>query len=367
VLSWGPLILGHCHPEVQQAARQALENGPTFGAPCRQELDLAQAIIDALPGVEMVRLVNSGTEASMSALRVARAHTGRTKVLKFVGCYHGHVDSLLAQAGSGVATLSLPGTPGVPENTVQDTLLAPYNDLEAAEELFRKHGEEIAAVVLEPVAGNMGLVPPRDGFLQGLRRLTSEYGALLIFDEVITGFRVSFGGAQTHYGVTPDLTCLGKIIGGGFPVGAFGGRTDVMQLLAPSGSVYQAGTLAGNPVAMAAGAATLNILASSDYQSLGERTRRLAEGMQEILREKGVPVQLNRVASAFTLFFAEDPVTDFESAKQSDQTLFQQFYTQMLEQNVYLPPSNFECTFVSFAHTEDDVERTLHAVQNVRF
>jgi glutamate-1-semialdehyde 2,1-aminomutase len=367
VLSWGPLILGHCRPEVLDAARGALEDGPTFGAPCRQELELAQAIIDAVPGVEMVRLVNSGTEASMSALRVARAHTQRTKVLKFTGCYHGHVDSLLAQAGSGVATLALPGTPGVPEDTVQNTLLAPYNDLESAEALFREHGKEIAAVILEPVAGNMGLVPPQADFLQGLRRLTRDYGALLVFDEVITGFRVTFGGAQSYYGVTPDLTCLGKIIGGGFPVGAFGGSAEIMRNLAPCGSVYQAGTLAGNPVAMAAGAATLRILASCDYQGLAERTRRLAAGMQELLLEKGVPVQLNQVESAFTLFFTDRPVTDFDSAKLSDQTLFQQFYAQMLEQGVYLPPSNFECTFTSFAHTEEDVERTLQAVKNVKF
>ena len=274
VLSWGPMLLGHAHPEVTDAVHRAVDNGSSFGAPCVQEIELAEAIVDAFPGMDMVRMVNSGTEATMSALRVARAHTGRNKILKFEGNYHGHVDALLASAGSGVATLSIPGTPGVPEHTVQDTIIVPYNDLEAARAVFEQQGDEIAAIILEPVAGNMGLVPPQSGFLQGLRELADSYGSVLIFDEVITGFRMDYGGAQTLFGMTPDLTCLGKIIGGGFPVGAYGGKKELMERIAPCGSVYQAGTLAGNPVAMAAGVATLRLLAKSNYTALAEQTRK---------------------------------------------------------------------------------------------
>jgi len=365
VMSWGPLLLGHCAEEVIQAARSAMEKGPSFGAPSAYEVDLAQAAVDALPGIDMIRMVNSGTEATMSSLRLARAHTGRNKILKFEGCYHGHVDSLLAQAGSGVATLSIPGTPGVPDHVVTDTLLAPYNDLQAAQDVFARHGQEIAAVIVEPVAGNMGLVPPLDGFLQGLKALCTDHGSLLIFDEVITGFRMTYGGAQSLFGVTPDLTCLGKIIGGGFPVGAFGGRREVMEGLAPCGATYQAGTLAGNPVAMAAGAATLKSLAQMDYPGLAARTSHFAEELKTILEAKGPPVQLNCLESAFTLFFTDQPVTDFSSAKRSDQDRFQAFYTQMRAQGIYLAPSGFECTFTSFAHTDQDFDRTLAAARNV--
>jgi glutamate-1-semialdehyde 2,1-aminomutase len=341
--------------------------GASFGAPCRDEISLAQLIVDALPGVDMVRLVNSGTEATMTALRLARAATGRSKVLKFVGCYHGHVDSLLAQAGSGLATLSLPGTPGVPEHTVQDTLLAPYNDLQAVQDIFARHGSDICAVIVEPVAGNMGCVPPDADFLPGLRRITQEHGSLLIFDEVISGFRVDYGGAQTKYGVTPDLTCLGKIIGGGFPVGAFGGKKEVMEHLAPCGDTYQAGTLAGNPVAMAAGTATLSLLRQSDYNSLADRTQRLAEELAGILTSKGVPISVNCVGSIFTLFFTSTPVKDFETAKTVDTESFAHFYRHMRSQGIYLAPSSFECTFTSFAHTEQDFEQTLEAARKVSF
>jgi glutamate-1-semialdehyde 2,1-aminomutase len=364
VLSWGPMLLGHAHPEVNEAVCKAVEKGSSFGAPCRSEVEIAQAIVDAVPGIEMVRMVNSGTEATMSALRLARAFTGRNKVLKFEGCYHGHADPFLASAGSGVATLCIPGTPGVPEETVKDTLLAPYNDLAAVNALFESQGSSIAAVIVEPVAANMGLVPPTPGFLEGLRELTTAYGALLIFDEVITGFRMGYSGAQAHYGITPDLTCLGKIIGGGFPVGAYGGKKEIMQRIAPCGDVYQAGTLSGNPVAMAAGLATLKILARSDYSTLAARTQRLSEELKAILMSKGLPVTLNRIASAFTLFFTADPVTDFSSAKRADAQLYASFYRHMRNHGIYLAPSGFECAFTSFAHTDEDFERTLEAAQS---
>jgi glutamate-1-semialdehyde 2,1-aminomutase len=367
VMSWGPLLLGHAHPEVVEAAKRAADKGSSFGAPCTAELELAETIVKAVPGIDMVRLVNSGTEATMSALRVARAATGRNKVLKFIGCYHGHVDSLLAQAGSGLATLSIPGTPGVPAETAGQTLQAPFNDAEAVREIFQEHGQDIAAVIIEPVAGNMGLVPPENGFLQALRSICDQHGSLLIFDEVISGFRMAYGGAQEHFGVLPDLTCLGKIIGGGYPVGAFGGRKDVMEHVAPCGSMYQAGTLAGNPVAMAAGLKTLQILANKDYTALAETTNRFAAELANRLEAQGVPVRVNCLGSAFTFFFTRQSVTDFESAKGSDQTLFQSYYSQMRQQGIYLAPSNFECTFTSFAHTREDLEKTLHAASNVRF
>jgi glutamate-1-semialdehyde 2,1-aminomutase len=350
-----------------QAARQALDSGSSFGAPCKQEIELARTIIEALPGVEMVRLLNSGTEATMTALRLARAYTGKDKILKFTGCYHGHVDSLLVQAGSGVATLGIPGTPGVPEDLARQTLLAPYNHLEAAQEIFQSQGQDIAAVILEPVAGNMGLVPPAEGFLQGLRQLADQHSSLLIFDEVISGFRVAYSGAQGRFGVAPDLTCLGKIIGGGFPVGALGGKKEIMQYLAPCGPVYQAGTLAGNPVAMSAGLATLQELKQQDYQKLEEKTNWLAQELQSILQGKGLPVQLTQLGSMFTLFFTDQPVQDFNSAKQTDQKLFASFYRQMREQGIYLPPANFECVFVSFAHQDSDLEQTLQAARALQF
>ena len=367
VMSWGPMLLGHNDPVVNRVIHAAVDNGTSFGAPCRAEIDLAGAVVDALPGMDMVRMVNSGTEATMSALRLARGYTGRTRVLKFHGGYHGHADSFLASAGSGVATQCIPGTPGVPEDIVRHTLLAPYNDSAAVREVFAAHGEEIAAVFVEPVAGNMGLVPPAPGFLEELRAVTEEYGALLVFDEVITGFRVSYGGAQGRFGIVPDLTCLGKIIGGGLPVGAYGGKREIMSRIAPCGDIYQAGTLSGNPLAMAAGLATLNRLAEQDYAALESRTAGLARDMKAILEEKGVPVQLNHIGSLFTLFFSDQPVVDFDSAKKGDPALFVAFYRQMREQGISLAPSGFECAFTSFAHSEEDYEKTLEAVRAVSF
>jgi glutamate-1-semialdehyde 2,1-aminomutase len=367
VMSWGPMLLGHNHPAVNKALHEAVDNGTSYGAPCQAEIELAKAIVDALPGVEMVRMVNSGTEATMSALRLARGHTGRNKLVKFHGCYHGHADAFLASAGSGVATLSIPGTPGVPEETVKHTLLAEYNNLEQVKELFARYGEDIAAVFVEPVAGNMGVVLPEEGFLQGLRQITSEYGSLLVFDEVITGFRVSFHGAQGFYGIVPDLTCLGKIIGGGLPVGAYGGKKEIMSRIAPCGDVYQAGTLSGNPLAMAAGLATVNTLKSMDYELLGQKSRELALGLKDILSEKGLPVQVNHIASMFTIFFTEKPVKDFTSAKESNQDLFIKFYNGMREQGINLAPSGFECAFNSFAHTKEDLEKTLNAAKKIKF
>jgi len=367
VMSWGPMLLGHNHPRVVEALKKAMENGITFGAPCRSEIELARQIVDALPGVEMIRMVNSGTEATMSALRLARAYTGKSKVLKFVGGYHGHVDAFLASAGSGMATLSIPGTPGVPEEVVRDTLLADYNNPDQVRDLFSRYGEDIAAVFVEPVAGNMGCILPQEGFLSGLRDITNEYGSLLVFDEVITGFRVDFSGAQGYFGVTPDLTCLGKIIGGGMPVGAYGGKREIMARIAPCGEVYQAGTLAGNPLAMACGAATLGTLKNCDYERLTRDTQKFARELKDILQEKGVPVQLNAIGSMFTLFFAPDPVHDFASAQKADSDTFKSFYKQMREAGIYIAPSGFECTFNSFAHTETDWEKTLEAAKSVRF
>ncbi|ABM27242.1 glutamate-1-semialdehyde 2,1-aminomutase [Nitratidesulfovibrio vulgaris] len=367
VESWGPMLLGHTHPEVTAAVHAAVDRGTSYGAPCEDEVVLAAKVVDALPGVDMVRMVNSGTEATMSALRLARGYTGRTKLVKFVGCYHGHADPFLASAGSGVATLSIPGTPGVPESTVRDTLLAPYNDLAAVKDLFALHGKDIAAIIVEAVAGNMGLVPPKAGFLEGLRELCDQHGALLIFDEVITGFRVSFGGAQQRFGITPDLTTLGKIIGGGLPVGAYGGKREIMQRIAPCGEVYQAGTLSGNPLAMAAGIATLDVLSRSDYAGLEARVSAFVKELEAILKGKGVPVRINTLASMFTVFFTNDPVTDFASAKTADGALYTSFYKQMRAQGIYLAPSPFEAAMVSFAHTDDDLAAMLDAARKVTF
>lgn len=366
VMSWGPMLLGHNHPEVARAVAAAAAKGTSFGAPCRLEVELAQAVVDAVPGIDMVRMVNSGTEATMSALRLARGYTGRNGVIKFHGGYHGHADAFLASAGSGVATQSIPGTPGVPEDVVRHTHLAHYNDLEAVRRILETCGD-VAAVIVEPVAGNMGLVPPAPGFLEGLRALTREHGALLIFDEVITGFRVSFGGAQAAFGIAPDLTCLGKIIGGGLPVGAYGGKREIMEKVAPSGTVYQAGTLSGNPLAMAAGLATLRLLAGQDYAGLAARTEAFSRELENILRGKGLPVWRNQIASLFTIFFTETPVTDFSSAQKGDSRLFASFYRQMRERGVYLAPSGFECAFTSFAHSDQDLERALDAARAVRF
>lgn len=367
VMSWGPMLLGHNHPAVAAAIAETAANGTSFGAPCRLEVELAQAVVDAVPGIEMVRMVSSGTEATMSALRLARGYTGKNGVIKFHGGYHGHADAFLASAGSGVATQSIPGTPGVPADVVKHTLLAHYNDLDAVRALFAQQGHDIAAVIVEPVAGNMGLVLPRPGFLEGLRELTREHGALLIFDEVITGFRVAFGGAQAAFGIDPDLTCLGKIIGGGLPVGAYGGKREIMEHIAPSGGVYQAGTLSGNPLAMAAGLATLKALAEMDYPALAARTDSFSAELEKILRSKGAPVTRNHVASILTLFFTDTPVTDFPSAQTADNAAFVSFYQQMREQGIYLAPSGFECAFTSFAHSDEDLERTLEAARKVRF
>jgi len=367
VMSWGPMLLGHANQAVEAAAVAALKNGASFGAPCPAEVELGELIREIMPGMEMVRMVSSGTEATMSAVRLARGYTNRAKVLKFDGCYHGHSDGFLVSAGSGVATLSIPGTPGVPDGIANLTLLAPYNDLKAVEAQFAAHGADIACVIVEPVAGNVGLIEPAKGFLEGLRAVCTKYGALLIFDEVITGFRAALGGAQARYGVTPDLTTLGKIIGGGFPVGCYGGKREIMAHIAPSGPVYQAGTLSGNPVAMAAGIATLKQLAKSDYAGLEARTKAFAGALAEILRSKGQNIVLNQAASLFTLFFTKTPVTDYATAKTQDTAAYGSFYRQMREFGVNLAPSGYECAFTSFAHTEADLELALAAAQKVVF
>jgi glutamate-1-semialdehyde 2,1-aminomutase len=359
--SWGPLILGHAHPRVVKAVKKSVEQGSSFGAPTELETTLAKLINEAMPSIEMLRFVNSGTEATMSAIRLARAFTGRSKVVKFAGCYHGHSDGLLAKAGSGMATLGIPSSPGVPAAITADTLVAPYNNVEAVEQLFKDFASDIAAVIIEPIAGNMGVVLPQPGFLESLLSLTREYGALLIFDEVITGFRVAYGGAQSLYRITPDLTCLGKIIGGGLPVGAYGGRRDIMEMVAPSGPVYQAGTLAGNPLVMTAGIKTVTILKeSSVYRELEKKTALLQKGIIEAANKAGVDIQLPRVGSMFTIFFAKTPVTDYETAARADTALYAKFFHEMLSQGVYFPPSQFEAAFVSAVHTDEDIKFTVN-------
>ena len=365
VMSWGPLLLGHASPEVLRALHTAVEAGTSFGAPCESEVQLALAVRRAMPHIEMLRMVNSGTEATMSALRLARGYTGRSKFVKFTGCYHGHGDAFLAAAGSGFATLSIPGTPGVPQAVVEETLLAEYNDLEAVQKLFAQHPETIAAVFVEPVAGNMGLVPPVPGFLEGLRKLCDEYGALLIFDEVITGFRVDYGGAAKRFGITPDLVTLGKIIGGGLPVGAYGGRREIMESVAPLGGVYQAGTLSGNPLAMAAGLAALTALKERDYAALEAKVENLCRELESIFAEKGTAVQINRLSSMFTIFFTDSPVHDFRGAAGADRERYAAFYRQMRDLGINLAPSPFECAMVSFAHTDADFARTLDCVRQL--
>ncbi|MEW6698201.1 MAG: glutamate-1-semialdehyde 2,1-aminomutase [Bacillota bacterium] len=360
--SWGPLILGHRHPAVIHAIQRCLERGTTYGAPTDLEVTLAQMVVEALPSVEMVRMVNSGTEATMSALRLARAYTNRNKIVKFEGCYHGHHDSLLIKAGSGALTHGVPTSPGVPDNIAGSTINARYNDLELLEKIFAEAGTEIAAVIVEPLAGNMGVVPPAEGFLQGLRHLCNKAGALLIFDEVITGFRLSYGGAQSYYNVLPDLTCLGKIIGGGLPVGAYGGRREIMQMVSPAGPVYQAGTLSGNPLAMTAGIATLEQLQQPGiYEELNRKSSLLSQGLNQAAKAAGVQASFNRVQSLQTCFFTKHPVKDFASASTSDTKRYATFFRNMLEQGIYLAPSQFEAAFVSTAHTDKDIERTVEA------
>ncbi len=354
--SWGPLLLGHRHPEIVGALNQALDMGTSFGAPTAQEIDLAGAICDAVPSIEMVRLVNSGTEATMSAIRLARAYTGRDLIVKFEGCYHGHVDSLLVKAGSGVATLGIADTQGVPKCFCDTTIVLPYNSAAAVEGAFRERGAQIAAIIVEPVAGNMGCVPPAPGFLEALRTITQQHGALLIFDEVMTGFRVAFGGAQELYNIRPDLTTLGKVIGGGLPVGAYGGRRDIMCRIAPAGPVYQAGTLSGNPLAVAAGLAMLRYLKA--HPELYSRLNSMAE---QLCADTPPNIAVNRVGSMFTFFFTDQPVTDYASAKRSDTARFARFFQAMLDRGIYLAPSQFEAAFVSAAHTQHDIERTMAA------
>jgi glutamate-1-semialdehyde 2,1-aminomutase len=362
--SWGPLVLGHAAPSVVEAVQKAAAQGTTYGIATEAELELARLVCEALPSVDMVRFVNSGTEATMSALRLARAYTGRDRILKFDGCYHGHADGLLVQAGSGVATLSLPDSPGVPAAFASLTLVAPYNSIEGIQQVFARIGETIAAVIVEPVAANMGVVPPAPGFLEALRQACTRSGALLIFDEVVTGFRVGYGGYQGLSGVMPDLTCLGKIVGGGLPVGAYGGRREIMERVAPSGPVYQAGTLSGNPLAMAAGIATLTQLQTPGfYRVLESRAARFQLELEEAAQKAEIPLRVNRVASMMTAFFTDGPVSDYESARHSDTSRFGAFFHAMLESGVYLPPSQFEAWFVSSAHTEGDIDWAVAAAE----
>jgi glutamate-1-semialdehyde 2,1-aminomutase len=366
VLSWGPMILGHANPVILNKIKAALKNGTSFGASTVLEIKMAELIHQAIPSIEMVRMVSSGTEAALSALRLARGYTGRDKILKFEGCYHGHSDSLLVKAGSGAATLGVPDSAGIPKDFAKHTLTAPYNNLETVQQMAKKYGSHLAAIIVEPVAGNMGLVPPAKGFLEGLRKISSRYGIVLIFDEVITGFRLSYGGAQKYYGVTPDLTCLGKIIGGGLPVGAYGGKKKIMSKISPSGPVYQAGTLSGNPLAMTAGIAAIQLLKKKKpYQALAEKTSFLAEEIGKAGKKENIPLSINQIGSLFTPFFTSSRVTDYQSAKTSDTRKYGKFFNLMLREGIYLPPSQFETSFLSTAHTEKDLEKTITAVRKV--
>ncbi|MFC5712674.1 glutamate-1-semialdehyde 2,1-aminomutase [Thalassorhabdus alkalitolerans] len=363
VLSWGPLILGHADSHVVEQLKAVTEKGTSFGASHEMEIKLAELVIERVPSIEVVRMVNSGTEATMSALRLARGYTGRNKIVKMEGCYHGHGDSLLIKAGSGVATLGLPDSPGVPRGVAENTLTVPYNDIESLKLAFEKFGDDIAGVILEPVAGNMGVVPPKPGFLEEVRQLTEEKGSLLIFDEVMTGFRTGYHCAQGEFGVTPDLTCLGKVIGGGLPVGAFGGKREIMEQIAPSGPIYQAGTLSGNPLAMTAGFETLNQLTEENYETFNKLGKRLAEGLSEAAERHGIPHTTNHAGSMVGFFFTNEEVVDFESARTSDLDLFAKYFKEMMQQGISLPPSQFEGMFLSTKHTEEDIEATINAAE----
>ena len=358
--SWGPIILGHSHPQVVSALKKAIDNGTSYGAPTELEIRLAEMVIKAFPSIEMIRMVNSGTEATMSAIRLARAYTKRDRIIKFEGCYHGHVDSLLVKAGSGAATLGLPDSPGVPHDFAKNTITLPFNNIERVKSVLKKEGEKIACIILEPVIGNIGVVPPKDGFLQRLREVTKKYGIVLIFDEVMTGFRVAYGGTQELYNIKADLTCLGKIIGGGLPVGAYGGKREIMEMVAPAGPVYQAGTLSGNPLAMTAGIETLKILSKTGvYNKLNKISEKLCKGMEDGARESGIPVYSTRVGSMFSMFFTDKEVIDYTTAKTSDINRFSKYFSLMLKGGIYLAPSQFEAGFVSLAHSDSDIDRTI--------
>jgi len=363
LMSWGPLILGHAHPKVVEAVKEQAKNGLSYGLTNPYEIELAELVASCMPSVEMVRFVSSGTEATMSAIRLARGYTGKKYVVKFEGCYHGHGDALLVSAGSGVATLGIPGTPGVPEEVARLTLVIPYNNTEALEEVFKRYGEDIACVIVEPVAGNMGVVLPKPGFLEAIRDLTKRYGALFICDEVITNFRLSKGGAQEVFNVEPDITCMGKILGGGMPLGAYGGRREIMEKVAPEGPIYQAGTLSGNPLSMVAGIATIRELLSLDpYQELERLTKKLTDGLSKILSDKGIAHRINQIASMFTVFFTDREVYDYESAKSSNTELFGRFFRALLKEGVLIPPSQFEAWFLSTAHQEEDIDLALERI-----
>ena len=364
VLSWGPLILGHAHPRIIDALNRQIARGTTFGAPTELETKLAKLVNKIFPSIEVLRMVNSGTEATMSALRVARGFTGRDKIIKFIGCYHGHSDSLLVKAGSGAATFGEPSSPGVTRGTAQDTITLPYNDLTAVENAFNQCGEQIAAIIVEPVAGNMGLVLPKENYLRGLREITQKYGALLIFDEVMCGFRVSLGGAQEKYNITPDLTCLGKIIGGGLPCAAYGGREDIMRNVSPDGRIYQAGTLSGNPLAMTAGIETLTILSEENLtEKISAHTTKLIEGIKKAAQKSGITIQTPQAGSMFGIFFSEREVTNYEESAAANQEMFKKFFLSMLEQGIYFAPSQFETLFMSAVHSNEDIEKTISAAK----
>lgn len=363
-LSFGPLILGHADDKVVKSVQEAAVKGTSFGAPTELETTMAELVMERVPSIEMVRMVSSGTEATLAVLRLARGYTGREKILKFEGCYHGHSDSLLIKAGSGVATLGLPDSPGVPEGTAKNTITVPYNDEESLKEAFDKFGDDIAAVIMEPVAGNMGVVPPVEGYLQFVRDITEKNGSLLVFDEVMTGFRVGYNSAQGHFGITPDLTCLGKVIGGGLPVGAYGGKKEIMERIAPAGDIYQAGTLSGNPLAMSAGLATLSQLTEDSYKYFGKLADQLEAGLTEVFAKHNTPITINRAGSMIGFFLTEGPVTDFDSANKSDLDLFRAMYQALLAEGIYLPPSQFEGMFLSTKHTEEDIETTITAFDN---